>query len=84
MVVAIVVEHEVVADFHLSTHTDVDALHAFQGIEVEPELRLRQQNQLATDILVVPYIQEAREGAESLCKGVAPNGSRLESVESLK
>ena len=59
MVVAFVVEDEVVADFDLGTHADVDAVHAFQLVEVEPELRFAEHDEFATDILVVPYIQES-------------------------
>ena len=81
MVVALAVENEVVADFDLSTYADVYIVHALQFIEVEPELWFTQHNEFAADVLVVPDIQEAGEGAESVSKRVAPYASQLETIE---
>jgi len=59
MTVAIGIEHKVVADFDLGTKADVNAVHTFQLVEIEPELGFAQYDELATDILVVPDIEEA-------------------------
>ena len=63
MVVAFVVEHEVVADFQLCAQTEVHSVHFAQLVEVEPELRLAHRDELAADILVVPYVKITGEGA---------------------
>ena len=81
MAVAIAVEYEVVADFDLSTQADIHVVHTLQLVEVEPELRFAQHDELATDILVVPDINETREGAEPVSKRVAPDARQLETIE---
>ena len=81
MTVAIAVENEVVADFDLSTQADVHVVHTLQLVKVEPELRFAQHDELATDILVVPDINETREGAEPVSKRVAPDARQLETIE---
>ena len=59
VVVAIVVEDEIVADFDFGSYTDIDAVHPLQRIEVEPERGFAEHDEFTTDILVVPHINKA-------------------------
>ena len=77
---AAVVPDEVVADFHLRTQREVHVLHAFQRVEVEPELRFRYHNQLAVHVRIVPDITEPAEGTEAMRKGCPPHLRQLEAV----
>ena len=80
VVLAAVVPDEVVADFHLRTKREVHVLHAFQCVEVEPELRFRYHDQLAVHVRIVPDITEPAEGTEAMHKGCSPHLRQLEAL----
>ena len=75
------VPDEVVAQFNLAAEAQIDALHAFQCVEIKPELRLTQHDKLAIHIGIVPQVAETAEGAKPMCECHSPHFGQLEAAE---
>ena len=81
VVTAQVIKDEIVAYFHLSTQTEIEALAAEKSPEVDPELRFGDGDPVAAHTAVIPAVDEASKRETSVCEMESPHRRRLETVE---
>lgn len=81
VVLSLVVPHEIVGEFPLRTHAEIDLLPTLKLVEVPPELGFGNHNPLAVGRRVVPKVAKAAERAEAFGKLDAPHLGELKSVE---
>ena len=81
IVLSVLVIDKVVAYLNLRAQGQLYLIPPLNGIKVEPELRLRLDDYVPVDHLVVPSVPITVEGAEAMGEGGTPHFGELPTVE---